>query len=78
MSLPLIRLAEFENHNKDGGSWLTHGGKVYDVDEFCVGLLEVAEASPDDSNKDAVQPAWPSLASSLDRDRLCFLFLRSS
>ena len=33
-SLPVIRRAEFENHNKDGGLWLVIDGKVYDIQDF--------------------------------------------
>lgn len=34
VSLPVIRRAEFENHNKDGGLWLIIDGKVYDIQDF--------------------------------------------
>lgn len=33
-TLPVIRRAEFENHNKDGGLWLIIGGKIYDIQDF--------------------------------------------
>ena len=29
-----IRKADLENHNKDGGTWIVVGGKVYDVKDF--------------------------------------------
>lgn len=29
-----IRKADLENHNKDGGTWIVVGGKVYDVQDF--------------------------------------------
>lgn len=32
--MPLIRRAEFENHNKDGGLWLIISGKIYDIQDF--------------------------------------------
>ncbi|KAB7494648.1 E3 ubiquitin-protein ligase HERC2, partial [Armadillidium nasatum] len=31
---PVIRKADLENHNKDGGLWIVIKGKVYDVQEF--------------------------------------------
>lgn len=30
----IIRKADLENHNKDGGMWVVIHGKVYDVHEF--------------------------------------------
>ncbi|CAG7818352.1 unnamed protein product [Allacma fusca] len=32
--LPIIRKADVENHNKDGGLWIVIRGKVYDVQDF--------------------------------------------
>lgn len=32
--MPVIRRADLENHNKDGGLWIVVSGKVYDVQEF--------------------------------------------
>ncbi|XP_077983839.1 E3 ubiquitin-protein ligase HERC2-like [Glandiceps talaboti] len=32
--VPLIRKADLENHNKDGGLWIVIHGKVYDVKDF--------------------------------------------
>lgn len=32
--MPVIRKADLENHNKDGGLWIVINGKVYDVQEF--------------------------------------------
>ncbi|XP_046386640.1 E3 ubiquitin-protein ligase HERC2 isoform X3 [Ischnura elegans] len=32
--LPLVRKADLENHNRDGGLWLLINGKVYDVQDF--------------------------------------------
>ncbi|KAG1662456.1 E3 ubiquitin-protein ligase HERC2 [Nymphon striatum] len=32
--VPIIRKADLENHNKDGGLWILIGGKVYDVQDF--------------------------------------------
>ncbi|MPC79209.1 E3 ubiquitin-protein ligase HERC2 [Portunus trituberculatus] len=32
--MPVIRKADLENHNKDGGLWIVVNGKVYDVQEF--------------------------------------------
>ena len=29
-----IRRADLENHNKDGGTWIVIGGKVYDIQDF--------------------------------------------
>ena len=37
-TLPLIRRAEFENHNKDGGLWLINNGKIYDIQDFKYGV----------------------------------------
>ena len=31
---PLIRKADLENHNKDGGLWVVIHGRVYDVEAF--------------------------------------------
>ena len=30
----LIRKADLENHNKDGGMWVVIHGKVYDIQDF--------------------------------------------
>ena len=30
----MIRKADLENHNKDGGLWIVVNGKVYDVQDF--------------------------------------------
>lgn len=30
----MIRKADLENHNKDGGLWVVIHGKVYDVQDF--------------------------------------------
>ena len=30
----LIRKADLENHNKDGGQWIVIGGQVYDIEDF--------------------------------------------
>lgn len=32
--LPLIRKADLENHNLDGGLWVVINNKVYDVQDF--------------------------------------------
>lgn len=32
--VPLIRKADLENHNKDGGLWIVIHNKVYDVQDF--------------------------------------------
>ncbi|XP_042876756.1 E3 ubiquitin-protein ligase HERC2-like isoform X6 [Penaeus japonicus] len=32
--VPVIRKADLENHNKDGGLWIVVNGKVYDVQDF--------------------------------------------
>ncbi|XP_071496413.1 E3 ubiquitin-protein ligase HERC2-like [Diadema antillarum] len=32
--LPMIRKADLENHNKDGGLWVVMDGKVYDLKDF--------------------------------------------
>lgn len=32
--LPLIRRADLENHNLDGGLWIVINDKVYDVQDF--------------------------------------------
>ena len=32
--LPLIRKADLENHNLDGGLWIVINNKVYDVQDF--------------------------------------------
>ena len=32
--LPLIRKADLENQNKDGGLWVVIDGKVYDLKDF--------------------------------------------
>ena len=32
----LIRKADLENHNKDGGMWVVIHGKVYDIQDFKV------------------------------------------
>ena len=30
----MIRKADLENHNKDGGQWIVIGGQVYDIEDF--------------------------------------------
>lgn len=32
--MTLIRKADLENHNKDGGQWIVIGGQVYDIEDF--------------------------------------------
>lgn len=32
--MTLIRKADLENHNKDGGFWTVIDGKVYDIKDF--------------------------------------------
>jgi cytochrome b involved in lipid metabolism len=32
--LPMIRRADLENHNRDGGLWIVVDRKVYDVQDF--------------------------------------------
>lgn len=32
--LPLIRKADLENHNRDGGLWVVLNNKVYDIQDF--------------------------------------------
>lgn len=32
--LPLIRKADLENHNRDGGLWVVMNNKVYDIQDF--------------------------------------------
>jgi len=32
--VPLIRKADLENHNKDGGLWVVIHNKVYDIQDF--------------------------------------------
>ena len=32
--VPMIRKADLENHNKDGGQWIVIGGQVYDIEDF--------------------------------------------
>lgn len=41
VSLPVIRRAEFENHNKDGGLWLIIDGKVYDIQDFKCAIYSI-------------------------------------
>lgn len=31
--VPLIRKADVENHNRDGGLWIVYNGKVYDIQD---------------------------------------------
>ena len=42
--LPLIRKADVENHNKDGGMWVVIRGKVYDVQDFRLNAPSGTEA----------------------------------
>ena len=32
--VPVIRRADVENHNRDGGLWVVIAGRVYDVHDF--------------------------------------------
>lgn len=32
--IPMIRKADLENHNRDGGLWIVVDRKVYDVQDF--------------------------------------------
>ena len=34
VDLPVIREADLENHNKDGGQWIVIQGQVYDIEDF--------------------------------------------
>jgi E3 ubiquitin-protein ligase HERC2 len=39
--IPLIRRADLENHNRDGGLWIVVDRKVYDVQDFrCVSFIK--------------------------------------
>ena len=39
----LIRKADLENHNKDGGQWIVIGGQVYDIEDFRSASMADAE-----------------------------------
>lgn len=32
--MPLVRQADVDNHNMDGGLWVVAGGHVYDIDHL--------------------------------------------
>ena len=34
LEVPMIRKADLENHNKDGGQWIVVHGHVYDLEDF--------------------------------------------
>ena len=34
LEVPIIRKADLENHNKDGGQWIVVHGHVYDLEDF--------------------------------------------
>merc|ERR1712079_361551 len=39
----LMRKADLENHNKDGGQWIVIGGQVYDIEDFRSASMADAE-----------------------------------
>lgn len=49
-TLPLIRRAEFENHNKDGGLWLIISGKIYDIQDFKYDISIRNAKTPENEN----------------------------
>ncbi|XP_066141939.1 E3 ubiquitin-protein ligase HERC2 isoform X1 [Euwallacea fornicatus] len=62
--LPLIRKADLENHNLDGGRWLVLNNRVYDVQDFRCDNTAIAEVLQKYSGKDAslaINTSYPHL-----------------
>ena len=53
--LPVIRKADLENHNKDGGLWIVIKGKVYDVQDWRSQLPPGSDSLIDFEIEDATQ-----------------------
>ncbi|XP_050303138.1 E3 ubiquitin-protein ligase HERC2 [Anthonomus grandis grandis] len=51
--LPLIRKADLENHNSDGGRWLVLNNRVYDVQDFRCDNPVITETLQQYAGKDA-------------------------
>lgn len=51
--LPLIRKADIENHNLDGGRWVIVNNKVYDVQDFRCDNQSITELLKKHAGKDA-------------------------
>lgn len=51
--LPLIRKADIENHNLDGGRWVIVNNKVYDVQDFRCDNTSITELLKKHAGKDA-------------------------
>lgn len=51
--LPLIRKADLENHNLDGGLWLVINNRVYDVQDFRCDNIALTELLQKYAGKDA-------------------------
>ena len=53
--LPLIRKADLDNHNMDGGLWVLINNKVYDVQDFRCDNSSITELLQKYAGKDATQ-----------------------
>ena len=59
LEVPIIRKADLENHNKDGGQWIVVHGHVYDLEDFrsasaplsdCEDISKIVEAVASQGN----------------------------
>ncbi|KAK9875132.1 hypothetical protein WA026_005925 [Henosepilachna vigintioctopunctata] len=53
--LPLIRKADLENHNRDGGLWVILNNKVYDIQDFRCDNVLLTEQLQKNAGKDVTQ-----------------------
>ncbi|KAL3277032.1 hypothetical protein HHI36_012394 [Cryptolaemus montrouzieri] len=53
--LPLIRKADLENHNRDGGLWIILNNKVYDIQDFRCDNSALTELLQKNAGKDITQ-----------------------
>ncbi|KAL1491483.1 hypothetical protein ABEB36_012074 [Hypothenemus hampei] len=67
--LPLIRKADLENHNLDGGRWLVLNNRVYDVQDFRSDNLMITDILQKYTGKDAspiINTTYPHLLPLMD------------
>lgn len=59
--MTLIRKADLENHNKDGGFWTVIDGRVYDIKDFQAQALSGSSILGERPRCPALEPSRVSL-----------------
>lgn len=65
MDVPTIRQADFENHNIDGGNWVVHKGRVYDLQDFATRI-----AADEAGNETDIQKAFEDRVNACENTEL--------